>query len=404
MTNRVKVAHVATTVMSLRYLLLRHLVSLQQAGYEVVGVSSPGPDIPSIEAVGIRHIAVPMSRSAMTPLADLRALYWLYRTMRRERFTIVHTHTPKAGLLGRWAAKLARVPVIVHTNHGFIFHEGSNTYWRALIAFLERLAASCCDLILSVNHEDIETATRMGICNSAKLMPLGNGGMGVDVGLFDPSRFSAADLVNKRRELGLPSDAKVVGFVGRLVREKGLLELFSAIRVVAGLVPGVRLLIVGPVDSAKPDAVSPEAAREYGISDICVFTGLRQDTPELYAIMDIFVLPSHREGFSLALAEASAMGVPVVATNIRGCREAVQHDRNGLLVPLGNVQALADAIMHLLTNTDEARQMGQRGRYLAIESFDERKVFEKIGMEYTRLLLEKGQVTREPELVARNKS
>jgi glycosyltransferase involved in cell wall biosynthesis len=388
--NKIKVGHITTVDMSLRYLLLNQLRSLQGAGYEVVGVSSPGPEVSVIEAAGIHHVAVRMTRRAFTPLADLRALWRLYEVIHQEQFTIVHTHTPKAGLLGRWAAKLAGVPVIVHTNHGFVFHERSHWLWRYFFVTLEKIAAQCSDLILSVNHEDIETAIREGICDPKKLIPLGNGGIGVDTALFEPNRFSPDGIARKRREVGLPDKAKVVGFVGRLVQEKGLLELFEAARIVRARVPEVHFLIVGPVDQEKPDAVTPDTAHEYGIADICHFLGLRQDMPELYALMDVFVLPSHREGFPRTPMEASAMKVPCVVTNIRGCRQAVEHGRNGLLVPLGDVQALADAIVELLTDREKARRMGEEGRRMALERFDERLVFEKVKAEYARLLREKG--------------
>jgi glycosyltransferase involved in cell wall biosynthesis len=181
----------------------------------------------------------------------------------------------------------------------------------------------------------------------------------------------------------------VVGIVARLVREKGLLEFFAAARVVRERVPGVRFLLVGPVDTEKRDAVTPEVANEHGIGDICHFVGTRLDMPEMYALMDVLVLPSHREGFPRAPMEASAMTVPCVVTDIRGCREAVEHGRNGLLVPLGDIQALADAMVELLTDRERARRMGMEGRRMALERFDERHVFERVLAEYERLLREK---------------
>lgn len=388
--GRVKVAHVTTVDMSLRYLLLNQLLYLQRAGYEVVGISAPGPAVSTLRAAGIRHIPVAMSRRAFTPLADLLALYRLYRVIRRERFTIVHTHTPKAGLLGRWAAKLARVPVIIHTSHGFIFHERSPRFWRYLFITLERIAARCSHLIFSVNCQDIETAIREGICEPEKILPLGKGGIGVNVDLFNPDHFSPADIARKRLEVGLPEEVYVVGFVGRLVREKGLLELLSAARIVRDRLPNARFLIIGPVDNEKPDALTPDVAQEYGVADICCFLGLRHDMPGLYALMDVFVLPSHREGFPVSPMEASAMSVPCVVTDVRGCREVVEHGVNGLLVPMGDIQALANAIIELLTDQEKARRMGEQGRRIALDRFDERLVFEKVKAEYARLLQEKG--------------
>ncbi len=386
-SKAIRVAHITTVDLSLRYLLLGQLRSLRQAGYDVTGISSPGPDVPVVEAAGIRHIAVPMTRRAFTPWADLIALYRLYGVLRREQFTIVHTHTPKAGLLGRWAAKLAGVPIIVHTHHGFIFHEHSPRLWRRFFVGLERATARSTDLVFYQSREDVETAQRERIGQADQIVCLGNG---IDTRTFDPERLTTEMRAHKRAELGLPSDGPVVGFVGRLVREKGLLELFAAARMVREQVPGVRFLVVGPVDTAKPDAVRPETARDYGIADICIFAGMRTDVADLFPLMDVFVLPSYREGFPRSPIEASASGVPVVATDIRGCREAVQHGRNGLLVAPGDVPALADAIVELLCEKEKARQMGAEGRRMAVEQFDEQLVFAQVKVEYARLLRTKG--------------
>jgi glycosyltransferase involved in cell wall biosynthesis len=393
--SSVKLAHITTIDASLRYLLLNQLTSLRQAGYDVTGISTAGPDVPVVEAAGIRHIAVSMTRRAFTPLSDLCSLWKLYWILRRERFTIVHTHTPKAGLLGRWAAKLAGVPVIVHTSHGFIFHDGSPWWWRQFFVQLERWAAMCADLVFSVNEEDVRTALREKICPPGKIVALG--GEGVDTHVFDRTRFSSADLARKRREVGLPEDVPVVGFVGRLVREKGVLELFEAARLVRACVPDVRFLVIGPIDSVKPDVVRPETASEYGVADICIFTGMREDTPELYPLMDVFVLPSHREGFPRSPMEASAMGVPSVVTDIRGCREVIEHNRNGLRVPVEDVQSLANAITGLLTDRETARRMGAEGRRMALECFDEQLIFARVKSEYARLLCEKRLPVPEPQ-------
>lgn len=381
-----KVAHITTVDLSLRYLLLNQLCSIQHNGYEVIGISSYGPEVSVLEAADIRHIPVMMTRNAFTPLQDLKTLLQLYCIIRRERLTIVHTHTPKPGFLGQIAAKMAGVPIIVNTLHGFYFHDHMHPVMRRWYIALEGIAARCSDVILSQNSEDIQSAIREGICPSERIKYLGNG---IDVRRFSPASLSPKDIARKRNELGVGGGAKVVGFVGRLVREKGLLELFAAARVIRERVSHVRFLVIGHEESEKADSLTPDMARDYGIADICIFTGMRHDMPELYALMDVLVLPSHREGFPRAPMEASAMKVPCVATNIRGCREAVEHSRNGLLVPLGDVKALADAIVDLLTDEEKARCMGEVGRRMALERFDERRVFEKVEREYARLLGEK---------------
>jgi glycosyltransferase involved in cell wall biosynthesis len=373
---------VTTVDLSLRYLLLNQLERIRNEGYDVVGVSAAGPDVAEVESRGIPHFAVPMTRR-FTPFADLRALVALTRLMRRERFDVVHTHTPKAGLLGQLAARLSGVPVVVNTLHGFYFHEGTKPIPRRFYIWMERIAAKCSDTILSQNKEDMATAMEEGIAGPELLRWLGNG---IDIARFDRTRFSDATLSALRRDVGLDEGASVVGFVGRLVQEKGILDLLEAARTVSAAVPSVQFLIIGPYDEEKPDALRPDVAERYGVADRCRFLGMRHDMPELYALMDVLVLPSYREGFPRAPMEASAMGVPAVVTDIRGCREAVEHGENGLLFPVGDADALASAVIELVKDDDRRSRMGAIGRKMAEERFDEQKVFERVLREYERLL------------------
>jgi glycosyltransferase involved in cell wall biosynthesis len=387
------VAHVTTADISLRYLLLNQLEAIRARGYEVTGVSSPGPDVAGLEAAGLCHEAVPMTRR-ITPLADACSLFRLYRLMRRRRFTIVHTHTPKPGLLGQVAARLAGVPVVVNTLHGFYFHDHTPALARRFYVFLEKIAARCSDLILSQNPEDVGTALREAIAPAGRIRLLGNG---IDVRRFDPARVGGSGRRDARARLGIAEDAPVVGFVGRLVAEKGVRELLLAARIVLEDLPRARFLFVGGTDADKGDRLTAEVARDAGLQSACVFAGVRQDMPEMYAAMDVFVLPSHREGFPRAPMEASAMKVPCVVTDVRGCRQVVTAGRNGLVVPLGEVKALAQGILCILTSASLARRMGEEGRKRALREFDEHSVFATVLLEYDRLLQRKGLGARIPE-------
>ncbi len=391
--GEVKVAHVTTIDLSLRYLLLNQLRSLQSAGYEVVGISAPGPEVGFLEAAGIRHIAAPLTRN-VTPLADVRALWRLVGVMRRERFTIVHVHTAKAELLGAVAARLARVPIVIDTFRGIYYREGMQPFWRRLFLLTARIAARCSDLVLSQSRSNLEMAVREGLCSPDKIRWLGNG---IDVAWFDPDAVAAEALYRRRRAMGLPVGAPVVGFVGRLVAEKGIRELLEAAGSLRRQVPGIRFLFVGPLDRDKADALTPDVAVEYGLDEACVFTGMRQEMPEMYALMDVLAFPSHRESLPRTPMEAAAMGVPCVASDIAGCREAVEDGVNGWLVPRGDARALAAKILELLQDPEAARSMGQAGRRLALERFDERLVFQRVAAEYTRLLEEKGLVVSTPD-------
>ena len=387
--SRPKVAHITTIDQSLETLLLHQLQSLQRAGYDVVGISAPGPSVPTLTAAGLRHIAIPMTRN-FTPAADFVALWRLWRVLRRERFAIVHTHTPKPGLLGQLAARLAGVPVVINTLHGFYFHDAMRPRARRFYIALERIAARCSDTILSQNREDIATARRERIGRPAQIKHLGNG---IDLASFDPGRYTPADLARRRADLGIPAAAPVVGVVGRLAgRRKGFLDFLAAAARVAEQVPDVRFLIVGEADHGKPDAVEPETARAYGIADRCHFLGWQPNDalPPPYQLMDLLVLPSLFEGIPRVVMEAAAMGTPAVVTDVKGNREAVADGQSGLLVPLNNVPALTDAILALLRDPERTARMGAASRTRALDQFDERAVFRIVHAEYGRLLASRG--------------
>ncbi len=381
----VRVAHVSTVASSLHGLLLNQMSSLTEAGYEVCGVSKDGPEVSALAAAGIAHLAVPMSRN-LSPFQDLFSLWKLWRVMRRERFTIVHTHTPKAGLLGQLAARMAGVPVVVNTVHGFYFHEKMRPRARRFYITFEKVAALCSDRILSQNKEDLETAIHERICTREKIHHLGNG---IDLDQFVPARVPAAEIARLRLAHGLPEGTPVVGFVGRLAaRRKGFLDFMKAAREISAVMPAARFLIAGSADTGKPDAVEPSIAEEFGIADRCVFVGHRgnAELPAFYSLMDLLVLPSLFEGVPRVVMEAAAMGVPAVVSDVKGNREAIVHESTGLLVPLADVPALTGAILRLLRNPTLAAEMGRAGRVLASVHFDERVVFARIRTEYEALL------------------
>ena len=383
-----KIAHVTTVAASLRMLLANQMCSLREAGFEVVGISSPTSLAENREVAGARHIAVPISRN-LTPFADLLSLFRLWRVMRRERFTIVHTHTPKAGLLGQLAARLAGVPLIVNTVHGFYFHENMRPMARRFYILMEKVAALCSDRILSQNAEDVETAVREGICSREKITVLGNG---IDLARFDSASVPADELARLRSRYDLPAGAPVVGFVGRLAaKRKGFADFLAAAREIAAAQPECRFLIVGEADHGKSDAMQPSAAADFGIAERCIFAGFRpnEELPAFYKLMSVLVLPSTFEGVPRAVMEAAAMGVPAVATDVKGNREAIEVETTGLLVPLGDVPALSAAILRILEDHELAARMSREARRMAAQRFDEQHVFAKVKSEYARLIAQK---------------
>lgn len=382
------VGHVTTIAESLDVLLLAQLRHLSQRGFAVTGLSAPGPAVANLENNGIRHLAVPFVRaSGLTPLRDARAMAHLARVFWKERFAIVHTHTAKPDLYAAMAARAARVPIVVTTLHGFYFHDLMPARTRAFYIRLARLGMRFVDVVLSQNEEDVVTAERERICPPSKIELLGNG---IDLARFERTRVAPEVVARRKHELGIPPGAPVIGYVGRLVKEKGLDELLEAMVILRDRFPTARLVLVGMVDEAKQDSIGPEAALRSGLGETCIFTGHRSDVVEHYALMDVCVLPSHREGFPRTLMEAAAMEVPVVATNIRGCRSAVADGRNGLLVPVHDAQELARAIGVVLEDPTRRREMGAEGRSLALARFDEQRVFARVAATYTRLLTTHG--------------
>ncbi len=373
--------HVTTTDISLVHLLGPQLRAFASAGYRVYGVSAPGPYVAQLEEWGIPHVPLQHATRAMDPVRDVRALVELRRLFRRMAPDIVHTHNPKPGLYGRVAARAARVPVVVNTVHGLYALPEDRFRKRAVVYTLERVAAMCSNAELIQNPEDIETLSRLGVPRT-KLRFLGNG---VDLERFDPARVDARRRAEVRAELGVGADEILCGAVGRLVWEKGYREVFAAAERLQRDAPNVRVVVVGPTDTHKADALGAEdvdRARQTGV----IFTGERSDVADLYAAMDMYVLASYREGFPRSAMEASAMGVPVIATNVRGCRQVVDDGRNGVLVPVRDASALAEAIIRLASEPDTRARMSEAARAKALVDFDERRVIDTTLDVYARLV------------------
>lgn len=374
--------HVTTTDMSLALLLGPQLGAFTRAGYEVIGVSAPGDYVEQLAGWGVRHVPLRHATRARAAHRDVAALVELRSVLSALRPDIVHTHNPKPGIYGRLAARAAGVPGIVNTVHGLYALPGDPWPKRALIYGLERLAASCSHAELVQNPEDVEVLARLGVPQE-KLHVLGNG---IDLERFDRRRVSADEVAAARAAMGAGPDDVVCGVVGRLVWEKGYREVFTAATRLRDRFPHVRVVVVGPLDPDKSDAVSEadlaQAERQGGVR----FLGLRHDMEKLYAAMDLYVLASYREGFPRSAMEAAAMGLPVVATDVRGCRQVVDHGVTGLLVPPHDDQALGDAIGRLATDPELRTRMSVAGRDKAIREFDQQRVIETTLDVYDRLL------------------
>jgi len=383
--KKIKICYITSIDATIKFILFSQIKFLKRENYDVYAVCSPGKWIKDIEKEKIKVKTIRFKRK-ISPISDLITLFRLFFYFKKEKFDIVHTHTPKPGLLGQLAAKMAGIPIIVNTVHGFYFQKRDSWLKRKFFILIEKIAAKCSGLIFFVNKEDMETAIKERICNSNLSRYFGGG---INLERFNPERFSEEFILAKKKQLGIAPNKKIIGIVARLVREKGYLDLFQAFKKILRDFPKTTLLVIGPLEPEKKDAINPKVVKNYNIEKNVIFLGEREDIDELYPLMDVFVLPSHREGLGISIIEASAIRKPVIATDIRGCQEAIDNGKTGILVPLKNPKELAKAIIYLFENPEKAKEMGKRGREKTKREFDEKIIFSRIKTEYQRLVKEK---------------
>ena len=367
---------------------LRPLIGfLQERGFEVAAACSPGPYFDQMRAEGVRLQPIPIQRS-YNLAAHARAIRQLEDYLRRERFDIVHVHTPVAALIGRIAATRAATPIRIYTAHGFYFHEGMSAPLRRLHIALERFGARRGDFILTQSDEDRRTAIAERIAPPQRIRTIGNG---VDLERFCPAAVGEDERQRLRAELGIRGEDRVVAVIGRLVPEKGYRELFEAALRIRRDHPRLRLLVIGEaLESDRRGGKRLLADPIRALGQTAIFAGPRSDVPALLSLAEAYTLPSRREGMPRSIIEAMAMALPVVATNIRGCREEVVDGQTGYLVPPGEAEALARRLSQLLADPALARRMGQAGRGRAEQFFSEKLVLHRQLEVYEQLIAEKG--------------
>ncbi len=358
------------------------LRALRRAGFRVLLVSSPGPllDLTAMHE-GVERIALPMQRG-IAPFADLVALFHLWRLIGRCQPDLVEFSTPKAGLLGTFAARLRGVSRRVYMLRGLKLETATGLKRRVLLA-AERMAARCAHVVVCNSESLRKEAVALGIAPADKLRLLGEGSSnGVDVRHFSPGPSPV------RKQLGIPPGAPVIGFSGRLTRDKGLPELLEAFDLILCSAPTAHLLLVGWFDGAE-DALDPALRQRILLHPNIACTGFVADTAPYYRAMDLMVLPSWREGFPNVVLEAAATGIPVITTETTGARDSVVAEVTGLLIPPGYPEAIYEAVMKLLRDPQRRQRMGQAARAWILEHYVESRV---VGMtvDYYKSLLDAG--------------
>ena len=375
MGNGVKILHICAIDSSVDTLLKPLIVRTMEEGYEVHNACTNTGEFEELSTHGFRMIEIPIDRRIHL-VKNLISVCRLYKLMRKEKYDIVHVHTPIAALLGRVASKLAGVKNIVYTAHGFYFHDEMSKRQYNFFFNIEKYAAKwMTDWLLLQSKEDYELALNFSFKSPHRIIHLSNG---VDIWeKFNPKRINPTEIERLKIEMNLNEEGFVFSFVGRLVKEKGIFELINAFKNVVMKFPHCNLIIIGGLSESERDQDSYLKLLEEISHPNIHYLGFRKDIPILMAVSDTFILPSHREGLPRSIIEAMAMGKPIIATDIRGCREEVFSGENGTLFKKGNVDELEKAMLVMVEDENQRMRYSLRSRELVEDLFDEEKVLNK---------------------------
>ncbi len=388
-----KIVYITTVPFTFRF-HSGHIKFLKSRGNEVQAISSPGDEMGTLEEVErrekIKVHSVSIERS-ISPVRDLVSLWRLWRVLRQERPDIVNSHTPKAALLGTLAARAVGVKVVLLSIFGVRQMTKTGVSHR-LLDFTSWLSCKLADRVWCDSFSIRDYIVAQQLCVFKKTIVLRAGSvMGVDARkVFSPSELDADTRSEARAEHGIPSDAMVMGFVGRITADKGMRELASAWRSLRSRYPMLHLMLVGPFDTTDP--LSAEDETLFRTDNRIHLTGLRDDVAQQLAAMDLFVMPSYREGFPVVNLEAAAMALPVVSTRIPGCVDSVHDGVTGTLVPPRDADALRDAIETYLEDPSLRERHGQAGRQRALQEFRPEDIWESLYQLYMDLAVQKGIV------------
>jgi glycosyltransferase involved in cell wall biosynthesis len=383
--KRHKICIITTVSISIKAFYKGQLEALKQAGFEVAVICANDEELNKQLPENVKYFPVPFSR-VISPISDIGTVLKLIRIFRKERFDIVQYSTPKASLLGSIAAFLAKVPVRIYILWG-LYYTGQTGLKHKLFKFFEKIICSISTNIIPIAHEMVEFALSEGLGQRKKYEVMLNGSAcGVDLELFDPEKWK--NFRSKiRDDFNIPENAIVIGAVARLTGDKGINELVQAFDVLSNEIPRMYLLLVG--EQEEKDRLSLESECTFCNNPRVRLTGWQDNTLPFYAAMDIFCLPTYREGFGEVNLEAQAMGLPVVSTDVIGPRESIENGKTGFLVPSRSAEAVREALLKLVSDKSLRTQMGAKGRERVIEKFDRKAMIATVVRHRLSLLKER---------------
>ena len=314
---------------------------------------------------------VPNLRREVSIINDIRAFLYLYKLIKKENFTIIHTHSSKAGFLGRIAAMLNKTPIVIHTIHGFAFHDYMNSFKKNIFIYLEKLSAKWTHGLVTVSNLNKKKVVDLGIAPIEKLKNIYSG---IDLTLFINEKNDQF-----RKELNLDSNHLLLGSVGRLSNQKDPITMIEAFCIVIKRFPNAHLTLVGEGELRDEILIKINQLQLNGRVHL---TGNKNDPWKIYHSLDLFIMSSIYEGLGRSITEALSCGVPVVCTNVEGVPEIVRDNETGILVPPKDPDALAAGIISSLNDMDNARRMAEEGRKFVNENFDVNKMVDDIDSLY----------------------
>lgn len=386
--NKHKLIRITTIPLSLEKLLEGQLKYMNDS-FEVLAVSSNKERLNRFaknNSVNVAHIE--MTRK-ITPFKDAKALFQLIQLFRKEKPNIVHTHTPKAGLLGMLAAKLANVPIRLHTVAGMPLLETTGLK-RQLLNFTEKLTYWCSHRVYPNSYGLKNIISELSFAKEDKLEVIASGSSnGINTSHFNPKLFSTKQNSNLRNELNIYEKDFVFVFVGRLVGDKGINELIQSVKkvITSNQKLTIRLLLVGPFEQ-ELDPLKEETIKEIKSNPNISTVGYQEDVRPYLAISDVLVFPSYREGFPNVVMQAGAMGIPSIVTDINGCNEIIEHQKNGIIIPPKEENSLFKAMIELLQNCELRKKMAENARPMITSRFEQQVVWEALLTEYQQLIKE----------------